>query len=84
MQNAHLVSKMEQMLQDNCMFVYIHSIQKKNWCLIETAIATHTNSFSKQQEQKGMILFNKRMTVTSLLCQPNAEDLTGGMIKEEN
>ena len=31
-----------------------------------------------------MILFSKKMTVTSLLCQLNAEDLTKGIIKEED
>ena len=31
-----------------------------------------------------MILFSKKMTVTSLLCQLNAEDLTRGIIKKES
>jgi len=31
-----------------------------------------------------MISFSKRMTVTSLLCQLNAEDLIGGMIKKKD
>ena len=31
-----------------------------------------------------MILLNDRMTVTSLLHQPNAKDLTKGMIKKED
>jgi len=31
-----------------------------------------------------MILLSDRMTVISLLCQLNAENLTGGMIKKED
>jgi len=48
MQNTYLVSKTEQMLQDNCMFICVHLAQEKSWCPIKKAIATHTNSFSKQ------------------------------------
>ena len=67
MQDTHLVSKMKQMLQDNCMLICIHLTQEEDWRLIKAVIATHTSSFLKQQEHKGMILFNKKMTVTSLL-----------------
>ena len=31
-----------------------------------------------------MILLNKRMIVTSLLCQLDAEDLIGGIIREKD
>ena len=48
MQNAHSVLEMEQMLQNDCIFVYIHSTHKKNWQPVGTAIATHTNPFLKQ------------------------------------
>jgi len=71
---------MKQTLQDNHMFTHIHLIQKKNWHSVRKAIATHTNSFSKQQEQKGIISPNKKMIVTSLLHQLNAKNLTGGII----
>ena len=67
MQNAHLALEMKQTLQDNCMFTHIHLTQKESWHLIKKAIAIYTNSFSKQQKQKGMILPNNRMTVISLL-----------------
>ena len=72
------------MLQDNCMFACIHLTQEENWHLVKTAITTHTNSFSKQQEQEGIISPNKRMTVTSLLYWPNAKNLMGGIIREKN
>jgi len=45
---------------------------------------THTNTFLTQWEQEGMTSPNKRMTVTSLLHQSKAEDLTGGIIREED
>ena len=66
------------------MFTYIHLTQKEDWHLVRETIITHTNSFSKQQEHKGMISPNKRITVTSLLHQLNAEDLTRDMIREED
>ena len=37
------------------MFAYVHSTHKEGWQLVETAIVTHTNPFSKQQEYEGMI-----------------------------
>ena len=84
MQDTHLALKTEQMLQDNCMFTHIHSMQEEGWCLVREMIITHTNSFSKQQEQKGMISLSKRMIVTSLLHWPDAEDLMGDIIKEKD
>jgi len=72
------------MLQDNCMFTCVHLMQEEDWHLVKEVIAIHTNSFSKQQEYKGMISFNKRIIITSLLCQLNTEDLTGGIIKKED
>ena len=72
------------MLQDNYMFAHIHLMQEEGWCPVGETITTHTNSFSEQQEHKGMISLNNRMTVTSLLCQLNAEDLTGGIIREKD
>ena len=66
------------------MFIYVHLTQEKNWHLVKAAITTHTNSFSKQQEHKGMISPNDKMIVTSLLHQPNAKNLTKGIIKKEN
>ena len=67
MQDTHSTSEMEQMLQNNCMFACVHSTQKENWCLVKAIIVTHTNSFLKQQEQKGIILFSKKMIIISLL-----------------
>ena len=84
MQDTHSALETEQILQDNCMFTYIHSTQKESWHPVREVIATHTNSFSEQQAHKGMILFSNRMTVTSLLHQLNAENLTGGIIKEKD
>ena len=78
------MSEMEQMLQDNRMFTYIYLTQKEGWRPVGTVIITYTNSFSKQQEHKGMILLSKRMIVTSLLHQLNAKDLTGDMIREKD
>ena len=78
------MSETEQTLQKNCMFTHIHLTQKKGWRPVKAAIAIHTNSFLKQQEHKGIISLNNRITVTSLLCQLNAEDLTEDIIKKEN
>jgi len=72
------------MLQDDCIFACVYLTQEEGWHSVRETIITHTNSFSKQQEQEGIILPNKRMTVTSLLHQLNAEDLTGGIVKEKN
>jgi len=65
------------------MFTCIHSTQEDGWHPIGTAIATHTNTFSTQQEQGGMTSPSKRITVTSLLHQSEAEDLIKGIIKNE-
>ena len=62
------------------MFICVHLTQEKDWCPIREVITTHTNSFS---EQKGMISPNKRITVTSLLHQPDAEDLIKNIIRKE-
>ena len=75
---------MDQTLQDNHMFAHIHSTQEDGWRLVRAAITTHTNTFSTQQEHKGITSLNKRMTVTSLLCQSKAEDLIGDIIREED
>ena len=66
------------------MFTYIHSTQEEDWRLVGETITTHTNSFSKQQEQKGMISLSKKIIVTSLLHQLNAEDLTEDIIKKKD
>jgi len=66
------------------MFTHIHSTQEEGWHSVREIIITHTNSFLKQQEQKGIISPNERITVTSLLHQLNTEDLTGGIIREED
>ena len=84
MQDIHSALKTDQTLQDNHIFTHIHSIQEKSWQPVKAMITTHTNTFSTQQKQKGMILLSKRMTVTSLLCQLNAEDLTEGIIREKD
>ena len=72
------------MLQDNHMFACIYSTQEEGWHLVKEIIVTHINSFLKQQEQKGMISLSNRMTVTSLLHQLDTENLTGGIIREED
>jgi len=84
MQDAHSVLKTDQTLQDNCMFACIHSMQEEGWQPVRATIATHTNFFSSQQEHEGITSLSKRMTVTSLLQQSKAEDLTGGIIREKD
>ena len=49
------------------MFACVYSMHEEDWQPVKAAIATHTNTFSIQQEQKGMTSPNERMTVTSLL-----------------
>jgi len=66
------------------MFTYIHLTQEEGWCLVRKIIVTHTNSFSKQWEQEGMISLSKRMIIISLLHWLNAEDLTGGIIRAKD
>ena len=44
-QNTHSMSKMDQTLQDNHMFICIHLTQEKNWHPIRETIITHTNFF---------------------------------------
>ena len=84
MQDTHSALEMEQTLQDNCVFTHIYSTQEEGWHPVKEAITTHTNSFSEQWEQKGMISPSKRMIITSLLHQPDTEDLVGGIIREED
>ena len=66
------------------MFACIHLTQKKGWQPVKEIIATHTNFFSSQQKHKGMISLSKKMTVTSLLHQLDADDLTKNIIREED
>jgi len=66
------------------MFACIHSTQEDSWQPVRATIATHTNAFSTQQEHNSITSPNKRITVTSLLQQSKAEDLIGGIIKEED
>ena len=66
------------------MFTCIHLTQEESWQPIGAVIATHTNFFSTQQEYEGITSPSKRMTVTSLLHQSEAEDLIGGIIREED
>jgi len=40
------------------MFTHIHLTQEKSWHLVKAIIAIHINSFSEQQEHKGMILLH--------------------------
>ena len=75
---------MEQTLQNNHMFIYIHFMQKKSWQSVRETIAIHTNFFPSQQKQKGIISFNNKITVTSLLYQLNANDLTEGIIRKKD
>ena len=83
-QDTHSASEIDQTLQDDYMFACIHLMQEDGWRPVRETIITHTNTFSKQQEQEGMISPSKRMIITSLLCQPDAEDLMGGIIREED
>ena len=71
------------MLQDNHMFTHIHSTQEEGWCPVKKVITTHTNSFLEQQEQKNIISLSNKVIITSLLCQLNADDLIGDIIKRE-
>ena len=75
---------MDQILQDNCMFAYVHFTQEEGWCPVREAMTTHTNFFFLQQEHKGITSPSNRIVVTSLLHQPDAEDLMGGIIKSKN
>ena len=84
MQHTHSASETDQTLQNNCMFTYVHLTHEEGQQPVGAAIATHTNFFSSQQEHKGITSPNKRMTVTSLLQQSEAEDLIGSIIKEED
>jgi len=66
------------------MFVYIHSTQEEGWQPVRAVIVTYTNFFSLQQEHRGITSSSKRIIVTSLLQQSKAEDLIGGIIREED
>ena len=83
MQDTHSASETDQTLQDDCMFTCVHSMQEDGWRLVGEAIITHTNAFSTQQEQEGITSLSKRMTVTSLLCQSEAEDLIEDIIRNK-
>ena len=65
------------------MFIYVHLTQEEGWHSVKKTIITHTNSFLKQQEQKGIISLSKRMIITSLLHQLNVENLIEGIIKKK-
>jgi len=84
MQDAHSASETDQISQDNYIFTCIHSTQEDSWHPVRETITTHTNTFSTQQEQKGMTSPSKRITVTSLLHQSKAKDLMGGIVKNKD
>jgi len=84
MRRTHSASETDQTSQDDHMFARVHSTHEEGWQPVEAAIVTHTNFFSTQQEHKGITSLSKRMIVTSLLWQSEAEDLIGGIIKEED
>jgi len=71
-------------LQDDCMFACIHSTQEDSCWPVGTAIVTHTNAFSTQQEQDSIILLKDRIVVISWLQQLEAEDLIGGIIRNKD
>ena len=81
--NAKRTLSIGDKLNINCIFICVHFTQKENWQLVKAAIITHISFFSSQQEHKGMISLNKKMTVTSLLHQLNIKNLTGGIIKKK-
>ena len=49
------------------MFACIHLTHKEGWQPVRAAIATHTNTFSTQQEQDGITLLRERMVIISQL-----------------
>ena len=66
------------------MFACVHSMQEDGWCPVRKAIATHTNTFSTQQEQDSIILPREKMVVISWLQQSETEDLIGGIIRNKD
>ena len=68
------MSGMEQMLQDNCRFVCIHSAQKKDWQLVKKVITIHINFFSAQQEQEGITLSSNQIIMTTHACLRDANE----------
>jgi len=84
MQDTHSASETDQTSQDNYMFTCIHLMQEEGWRPVEETIITHTNSFSTQQEQNGIILPKNKMVVTSQLQQSETEDLIRGIIRDKD
>ena len=64
-QNTHLVSEMEWMLQDDHMFACVHSAQEEDWWPVNKAITTHTSFFSTQQEYNSIVSPNDQIIVTT-------------------
>jgi len=65
MQDTHSASEIDQTLQDNYMFACVHLTQEDGWRPVRAVIVTHTNTFSTQQEQDGIILLRERIVVIS-------------------
>ena len=65
------------------MFARVHSAQEEGWRPDGAAIATHTNFFSAQREQEGMITPRDSMVVTSRLRRSDEEYLIGGIRNDE-
>src|SRR5271170_4285612 len=63
------------------MFAFMYSVRDEGWRLVGDAIATHTNSFSEQREQEGMISPVDSIRATSLARR--SEERLGGMIRRE-
>jgi len=77
MQDTHSALETNQMLQDNCMFVQVHSAQEEGWWPVGKTIVTHTNFFSAQQEHNGIISPNNQ--IVAIMCAHLTDTDEGGI-----
>ena len=73
MQNTHLASEMEWILQNEHMFTYVHSAQEEGWQLVRETIAIHTSFFSTQQEHNSIVLPNNQIVMMTYACLIDAD-----------
>ena len=83
--SIHSASETDRTLQDDRIFDFVHSEQEEGWAPSGVAIATHTNFFSSQREQEGMISPNDSInaTVRARRTVEDAERCGGIMSQQE-
>ena len=76
------MSEAEQTSHKERMFAFMHSAHDEGWRPVGDTIAIHTNPFSEQREQRGIISPIDNISEISLIQREEAVDLIRGIRNE--